>query len=202
MILILNNKISKDDKLSYINKIKNALKKLNIPYISVSKIKNIDLSKIIGIIITGSSIKLSKESQQGNFYRYVFNIYYLKKLNVPVIGICFGCQLLNIIYGGTLVDNKKYICKNIVFDDHNKRHILYKNMNTTTLGYCFSDIVIPNNKLNIKKFSSIRYNNKIIDVAFEYEKNKIFGVLFHPELNDNTHIIFKNFYDICKNKNY
>ena len=44
-------------------------------------------------------------------------------------------------------------------------------MNTTTLCYCFSDIVIPNNKLNIKKFSSIKYNNKIIDVAFDYEKN-------------------------------
>ena len=114
MILILNNSVSKNDPLSYNNKIKSALKKLNIPHISVSKIKNINLSKILGIIITGSSIKLSRESKKGNFYKYAFNIYYLSKLKVPVLGMCFGCQLLNIIYGGSLIDNKKYICENII----------------------------------------------------------------------------------------
>jgi GMP synthase-like glutamine amidotransferase len=201
MILVLDNKSNKEDNLAYNSQIKKALKSLNIPYIIVDKIKLIDLSKIKGVIISGSSLKLSKISKKGSFIDYDFNFYYLSKLDVPIIGMCFGCQLLNILYGGTLEDNKKYICEDISFLKYDKEYPLFKDLTTINFGYCFSDIVIPPKNMGVKKFASIKYNNKLYNVAFEFEKNKVFGTLFHPEIKTDTYIIFKNFYDICKKYN-
>ena len=113
MLLLLDNSISKCDKLSYINLIVKTLQKYKIDYIKINKIQNIDniIDKIKGIIISGSGIKLSKLSKQSkkeNLYKCSFNFYYINKLNVPIYGICFGCQLLNILYDGELIDNTKY----------------------------------------------------------------------------------------------
>ena len=73
----------------------------------INKIQNIDdiIDKIKGIIISGSGIKLSKQSKKEDLYKCSFNFYYINKLNVPIYGICFGCQLLNILFDGELMNN-------------------------------------------------------------------------------------------------
>lgn len=197
MLLILDNGVSKDDKVSYTTHIIRYLKKSNISFIVVNKIKNIDSfkHKIKGIIMTGSSLKLSKNI---HFDKYSFNVYYISKFDVPVYGLCFGCQLLNLIYGGKLKDNKKYICEDITFHRYDSNHLLFKNITTDNYWYCFSDIVIPNPKLDINVFASIKINNKVLPCGFEFEKNKIFGSMFHPEYYDDTPIIISNFYNLCK----
>ena len=197
MLLILDNSTKKDDQLSFTKDIIKALKNYKIHYTVVNKIQNIDdiENKIKGIIISGSSLKLSKKE---NFEKFSFIIYYLIKLNVPVYGICFGCQFLNVIYGGTLKNNIKFICKDIYFNNYDPMCPLLKNITTTNFHYCFSDIVIPNKKTDVHVFASIIYNNKKLDCGFEFEKNRVYGSMFHPEYYDNTNIIFKNFYEICK----
>lgn len=197
MLLILDNRATIDDKLSYINLILKTLKKYKIEYKVVNKVQNIDTikDKIKGIIITGSSMKLSKGAE---FNKYSFNIYYISKLNVPIYGICFGCQLLNIIYGGILKDNKKYICDDYNFYKYNIESPLLKGIKEKIFKHNFSDIVIPSKKIDIKVFSSIIINNKIIDTGFEFEKDRVWGSLFHPEYYEETDKIFVNFYELCK----
>jgi anthranilate/para-aminobenzoate synthase component II len=125
-------------------------------------------------------------------------LYYLQLLDVPVYGICFGAQLLNIIYGGTLVDNKKYICEAIPFYKYDTKFPLIKDIDTNLYNYCFSDIIIPSKKIDINILASIKINNKKYNVLFEFEKNKVYGSLFHPEINLDTQKVFYNFYNICK----
>ena len=198
MLLILDNSTKKDDPLSFTKDIIKVLKNYKIPCTVVNKIQNIDdiENKIKGIIISGSSLKLSKKE---NFEKFSFIIYYFIKLNVPVYGICFGCQFLNVIYGGTLKNNIKFICKDIDFNNYDPACPLLKNIETTNFRYCFSDIVIPNKKTDVHVFASIMYNNKKLDCGFEFEKNRVYGSMFHPEYYDNTNIIFQNFYEICQN---
>jgi len=198
MLLILDNSMYKNDELAYIKYVKKTLKKLKIPFHIVSKIENIEylFEKIKGIIITGSSLKMSHAGIDYPLDILDFNIYYINKLNVPVYGICFGCQLLNIIFNGKLIDNKEYICEELPFYKVDKNYLLFENINTTNkFNYCFSDLVIPSKKTI--SYASIKVDNKEYKVAFEFKKNKIFGTLFHPELKNDTQQVYLNFYNLC-----
>jgi len=200
MILVLDNSVTKDDNLSYADHMIEVLDKYKIKYIRVNKIQSLGNmeDKIKGIILTGSSMKLSKLTKNGGLHGYLFNIYYLTKFDVPVYGLCFGCQLLNVIYDGRLHDHKKYICDDIPFFKCDKKNPLLKNVETNTFAYCFSDIPIPSQKLDVDVFANFKIDGKIISCGFEFEKNKVFGTMFHPELHDNTDVVYFNFYNICK----
>jgi anthranilate/para-aminobenzoate synthase component II len=199
MLLILDNRVTANDNLAFTKELIKTLKIHNVPYLLVNSVQEIDKNKIKGIIITGSSLKLSQLEQNGEFQDYGFNLYYLSILNVPVFGICFGCQLLNILYGGKLIDNKKFICDDITFHDFKNINQFFNHINTRSFRYCFSDIVIPSKKLDIDVFASIQLKNRIIDCGFIFEKGRVFGSLFHPEFYpETTGIFYKNFYDFCK----
>lgn len=207
MILLLDNKLKdkklveeklEEDPLAFSKEIKEALIEYNIPFICVDKVENIDLSKITGIILSGSNLNLTKNCKI-NFEDFAFNLYYLSKLKVPVWGICFGCQLLDILYGGTLKHSNKFICGDFPFFKYNKSHFLFKDLDTNKFRYCFSDVIYPSKNIGVKVFATIKRNNKIYNVGFEYEKNRVFGSLFHSELKDETKKLFLNYFNYCNN---
>jgi GMP synthase-like glutamine amidotransferase len=192
MLLVVNNSKS-NNKISYINKLRKALSSLNIPFHEVKsfdddieKIKH----KIKGIILSGSPIKLSIENK---FEDYAININSLLKINdVPVLGICFGAQLLHVLNGGILVDQKKYFCE--ATDVELSKHKLFSNITDSQMQFCFSDVPIKNTK--IKEIAWFHFNGKRIPCAFEFKKN-IFSCLFHPEALQSSHQIIKNFAKLC-----
>jgi len=199
MLLILDNRATTNDNLAFTKEIMNSLELYNIPYIVVNSVQEIDKSKIKGIIITGSSLKVVQMQKTGEFTDYGFNLYYLSILKVPVFGICFGCQLLNILYGGKIIDNKKFICDDIDFHEFKNINHFFDKINTRTFRYCFSEILVPSKNLDIGVFASIKVNNKKVDCGFIFEKGRIFGSLFHPEFYpETTGLFYKNFYDFCK----
>jgi len=199
MLLILDNRVTANDNLAFTKELVETLKLYNIPHLVVNSVQEIDKNKIKGIVITGSSLKLSQLEKTGEFQDYGFNFYYLSILQVPVFGICFGCQLLNILYGGKLIDNKKFICDDIPFHEFKNINSFFNHINIKTFHYCFSDIVVPSKKLDIDIFASIKFKTRIIDCGFIFEKGRVFGSLFHPEFYpETTGKFYKNFYDFCK----
>jgi len=199
MLLILDNRVTANDNLAFTKELMNTLDMYNIPYLNVNSVQEIDKSRIKGIIITGSSLKLSQLEKNGEFSDYGFNLYYLSILKVPVFGVCYGCQLLNILYGGKLIDNKKIICNDIDFYQFKNINHFFDHINNKTFRYCFSDLVVPSKKLDIGVFASIKVKNKILDCGFIFEKGRVFGSLFHPEFYpETTGAFYKNFYGFCK----
>src|SRR3989344_1008544 len=131
-------------------------------------------------------------------------IYLLKKClsqKKPVIGICRGCQLINIALGGTLIQDIKTHFRNLKethLDISNKNHIFDKRhairieKKSKLFGFVNKAKQVVNSahhqaigEVAIKLRVSARSNGGVIE-AIEHSDRFLFGVQWHPEmlLND------------------
>jgi GMP synthase-like glutamine amidotransferase len=118
-------------------------------------------------------------------------------LDVPILGICFGSQLMTVLHGGSLKRMKKFVCgvlpTKIVPDNCFLFHGLTKNIN---MNFCFSDLPVKPRTTTSKVLATIDLGGKKTPIAFQYS-DKMFCILGHPEIQHETHIIYRNFYDYC-----
>ena len=150
-----------------------------------------------GIILSGGPILLSEKSE---LLMYSKNFTALIEYpHIPILGICFGFQVMGVAYGGIvngLLDNKKErIIENIGINN-NISSVLFKNINKNINVYqCHSDHLIkcPNNFI----VTSISDDN-IIE-AIECISKLRFGVQFHPENSSDGLLILDNFTEFCIN---
>ena len=123
------------------------------------------------------------------------------KKNIPILGICYGLQLIAKLFGGKIKSSKKK-------REFGRAHLLKKNNSLLIKNYLnnkksvwmsHEDAVVKLPK-NFKTIASTK-NSKL--TIIENTRKKIFGVQFHPEVThtENGSQIFKNFlFLICKIK--
>ena len=118
-------------------------------------------------------------------------------LKVPILGICYGLQLLNYVHGGKV--EKKKTREDGVFDiDTVKGSQLFQDLDSKlqvllTHGDSISKVA--------PGFACTAKSSSGIVAAIESEEKNMFGVQFHPEVDLTTcgTDIFRNFlYKICK----
>ena len=199
MILLVNNSYL-NIKYSIIVQLRKALKILKIPYYETTSIKNDILkmkSKIKGIIFSGSNLFLNDNLL---FEKFANDIRSLLEFDVPVLGLCFGCQLLNLIFGGKLVyfiKKHEYFCEKTIIET--KKNPLFENFNSTfESSFCFSELPLISKKDGVKEIAWFHKNKKEYACGFEFRKGKYYGLMFHPEKSEETYPIFLNFIKICK----
>ena len=153
-----------------------------------------DFNKVKGLILSGgpstvTAVKFDSISKE------------IFKKKIPILGICYGLQLIAKLFGGKIKPSKK--------SREFGRAFLYKKKNS----------LLTNKYLNSKKavwmshedavvklpknFKIIAYTKSSKLTIIENTKDKIYGVQFHPEVThtDNGIQIFKNFlFLICKIK--
>ena len=151
-------------------------------------------STVKGIIFSGgpSTVTTSKfQSVPGK----IFN------KDIPILGICYGLQLIAKLFGGKIRSSKKKREFGRAFLIKNKSSQITKNFYKKKISVWMSheDAVVQLPK-NFKNVASTKDSKLTI---IENTKNKIYGVQFHPEVThtDNGKQIFKNFlFLICKIK--
>ncbi len=198
MILLVNNRL-KNQAHTYIPELRNALRTLNIPYYetktlndNIYKLKG----KITGIILSGSYLNLK---EQMIFQEYGQNIRPLLEFDVPVLGLCFGCELLNFIFAGSLDyfnKNHKYLHENTPVEL--EKSVLFKNFYPEDVHFGFSQLPKISKKDGVKEIAWFRKNGKKYACGFEFRKGKYYGLMFHPEKDPENYIVFENFMQICK----
>ena len=163
--------------------------------ITPKEIKRIkDFNSIRGIILSGGPSTVTKEK----FERVPIEIFSKK---IPILGICYGLQLIAKLYGGKIKSSKRKREFGRAFIFKKRRSELTKNFfkNKSSVWMSHEDAVV---KLP-KNFQVIAYTKDSRLTIIENKKKKIYGVQFHPEIThtDNGKQIFKNFlFSICKIK--
>jgi len=197
MLLLINNAKPNLADLHYMKYIRKCLKKNNIDFIETKKIEELGETKIKGIIISGSPLNLSKPLLLED-YGYIFH-YLLIYPNIPVLGICFGCQLLAMICSGYTLDHQsKFICEKQLVSIDNSHPLFHNAKATVEFQFCFSDLIIPNKKIinTNKEIAWFYYKNKKMPCAFDFSNHR-YGTLFHPEYSEDTNFVIYQFYNIC-----
>tara|TARA_B100000941_G_scaffold290829_1_gene275108 strand:+ start:1926 stop:3485 length:1560 start_codon:yes stop_codon:yes gene_type:complete len=156
------------------------------------KFKNFDSVK--GIILSGGPSTVTKKK-----YQTISKKFFLKK--IPILGICYGLQLLAKLNGGRIKSSNKKREFGRTFIIKKKNSLLTKNFfnKTNYVWMSHQDAVVKLPK-NYKVVASTKSSKFTI---IENSKEKIFGIQFHPEVThtDNGKQIFRNFlFLICKIK--
>ena len=125
----------------------------------------------------------------------------LFKKKIPILGICYGLQLIAKVFGGKIKHSKKKREFGRAFLYKKKTSPLTKKFLNTKKSVWMSheDAVVKLPK-NFKMVASTK-NSKL--TIIENKNDKIYGVQFHPEVThtDNGKQIFKNFlFLICNIK--
>jgi len=153
------------------------------------------LFNVKGIILSGGPSTVTR-SLFPKIPNEIFNS------GIPILGICYGLQLIAKQFGGKVKSNikKREFGRAILIKKKNS--LLTKNffkINKSVVWMSHQDFVsrLP------EGFITIASTSQSTKTIIENKKKKIYGIQFHPEVThtNNGNIIFKNFiFDICKAK--
>ncbi len=159
-----------------------------VPFdISIEKIKEKNPK---GIIFTGGPASVYGEDSP-KCSKEIF------ELGIPVLGICYGMQLITHTLNGTVAraNKREYGTTDVNIDNTS---LLFQGFESTN-GFLMShtDYVekVP------EGFKNIGYTSSCPNAAMENEEKKLYGIQFHPEVNNSVNgtLVIKNFlYNICK----
>ena len=161
-----------------------------VPFdISIEKIKEKNPN---GIIFTGGPASVfGKDSPKCN--SKIFN------LGIPILGICYGMQLMTVILGGKVekATKREYGVTNVKIDNNS---LLFKDFNSTNNFLMSHTDFVENLPSGFKTISS---TPSCPNSGMENKDKNFYGIQFHPEVvhSENGINVIKNFlYEICKCK--
>ena len=141
-----------------------------------------------GIIFSGSPKSVTDES----ITSVKFDI---SKLNVPLLGICYGHQLIARLYGGKIESHqfREYGNVDILLFQNTGLFAGLDPNQTVWMSHGDSVVQLPDN------FEVIASSSSTPVCAFQDASRNIYGVQFHPEVSHTKHgqQILENFINIC-----
>ena len=159
-----------------------------VPYdISLEKIKEKNPK---GIIFTGGPASVyyedSPKCAEGIF-----------ELSIPVLGICYGMQLMSHTLGGNVLsaDTREFGETSVSIDNTSPLFQGFDNTNIFLMSHTDYVDTLPSG------FKKIGFTSDCPHAAMENAEKKLYGIQFHPEVNNSVNgtQVIKNFlYNVCE----
>ncbi|WP_185851121.1 glutamine-hydrolyzing GMP synthase [Blattabacterium cuenoti] len=160
--------------------------------ISISTLRN---KKPKGIILSGSPCSIYDKNPL-LISKYIF------RLNIPILGICYGMQLISFLFGGTVEKSKykEYGKTNFIIENSSNELLFHGIPKNSVVWMSHFDEV----KNITKEFKVIGHTSSCSIAAIVHRTKNIYAVQFHPEVSHTEFGVFilRNFIlHICKAKN-
>ncbi len=158
-----------------------------VPFnISIEKIKEKNPK---GIIFTGGPASVYGENSP-KCDKKIF------ELGIPILGICYGMQLISQTLGGNVASasTREYGETNVNIDNTSLLFDGFDNTNIFLMSHTDYVETVPNG------FKKIAYTSVCPNAAMENPDKKIYGIQFHPEVNNSVNgtQVIKNFlFNVC-----
>jgi putative glutamine amidotransferase len=207
--------------IDYVNALKNANAEIVLLLPQSKETLLSELSQCDGLLIPGGDDVNPIHYSQKNLYSFPIDetieqldldaIEIMDKLNKPIFGICRGLQILNVAFGGTLIQDIAQQKPNS--QDHTFSHIHQKPLNGHNIKVLSDTILFDLLKPTIEVNS---YHHQCIDILAPkfkisalsdegiieaIESERIIAVQWHPERMCSIHEfqkLFNWFVDRCK----
>ncbi len=158
-----------------------------VPYnISINEIRQKNPK---GIIFTGGPASVY-ESGSPKCDRTIF------ELGIPILGICYGMQLMVQTLGGNVerAEKREYGVINVFIDNSSLLFNEFDNKNEFLMSHTDYVEKLP------EGFNNIGFTDTCPNAAIENKEKNLYGIQFHPEVNNSVNgtVVIKNFlYNIC-----
>lgn len=179
MVTIINLGSKKTEQIAEVL----TAKKIPNKIVSENEFSLAEIQKSSALILSGSPVLLS-EIPGDEYAHYLIKYDFVKSLNIPVLGICFGHQLIGILHGariGKCTPDRdwqtiKQVNKHPVFSDFDSEYKMKQDHQEC--------ITVPPHFIHLGT-SSICENE-----AMSHPVKKMISVQFHPEVSEQSGSIF------------
>lgn len=153
-----------------------------------------DFKLFDAIVLSGSQHKLAESEI---FEAYASEVEFLRRTEKPVLGICFGHQLISMAFGENVISTGKvlkgyYMIRKIRDDE------LFGGLSEKFLVMESHEEIIQNVPYN---FVNLADSPNCAIEAIKHQVLPIYGVQFHPERFDDKHpagiVILENFLNVA-----
>lgn len=142
----------------------------------------------LGVIISGAPILITEI----DYTKYLEKLSFIKDSIIPILGICFGHQMIGLLHGALPSRQKEDRDWQII--ETLEDHPLFDKMPTEVEmmeDHC-ECISLP------KDFVLLGVSDACVNEAMYHKEKPLFGVQFHPEVSGNQGtLLIENFVNIC-----
>lgn len=152
------------------------------------EINDTTASAFDGIILSGAPILITEQHMEP----YLEQLKWIKTTEKPVLGICFGHQILGMLFKAQAARMKECRSMNEI-EQFEECPILNRLPQVFEMqeDHCES-ISIP------EEFRLVANSDECINEVMQHEYKSLFGVQFHPEVSGNYGaILMENFVQLC-----
>jgi GMP synthase (glutamine-hydrolysing) len=169
--------------------IKGNLQGKDCKVIKLEELEGYNFDSFSAIIISGSRTLLSEVNKE----EYLKPFKFIKEINIPVLGICLGHQIIGLLHGAEISHGELILREEqIRILKENPLFLNLENHSSFTEEHT-EFISLPEN------FELLAKSDSCENEAMKHPTKSIYSIQFHPEISgDNGKNIFENFLNICR----